>query len=86
MPFLASLPQFTDSTGLFTPPLPLEFATSYAAQVRSLCTSLIAVYLPFFVFGRYSTRLDHSRSHSPLSDSVKSEALYRNRLLYDLGK
>ena len=35
-----------------------EFASAYAAQVHSLCASVTAVYLPFFVFGRVLTRLD----------------------------
>jgi hypothetical protein len=29
-----------------------EFASAYAAQVHSLCDSVTAVYLPFFVFGK----------------------------------
>ena len=35
-----------------------EFAGAFAAQVHSLCASVTAVYLPFFVFGRVLTRLD----------------------------
>jgi hypothetical protein len=35
-----------------------EFASAFAAQVHSLCASVTAVYLPFFVFGRVLTRLD----------------------------
>ena len=35
-----------------------EFASSFAAQVHSLCASVTAVYLPFFVFGGVFTRLD----------------------------
>ena len=34
-----------------------EFASAYAAQVNSLCASVTALYLPFFVFGRVLTRL-----------------------------
>jgi len=37
-----------------------EFASACAAQVHSLCASVTAVYLPFFVFGRVLTRLDYS--------------------------
>jgi hypothetical protein len=36
-----------------------EFASALAAQVHSLCASVTAVYLPFFVFGRVLTRLSH---------------------------
>jgi hypothetical protein len=32
--------------------------SAFAAQVHSLCASVTAVYLPFFVFGRVLTRLD----------------------------
>ena len=35
-----------------------ELAGAFAAQVHSLCASVTAVYLPFFVFGRVLTRLD----------------------------
>ena len=35
-----------------------EFASAFAAQVHSLCASVTAVYLSFFVFGRVLTRLD----------------------------
>jgi len=35
-----------------------EFASAFAAQVHSVCASVTAVYLPFFVFGRVLTRLD----------------------------
>jgi hypothetical protein len=35
-----------------------EFASAYAAQVHTLCASVTAVYLPFFVFGRVLTRQD----------------------------
>ena len=35
-----------------------EFASAFAAQVHSLCASVTAVYLPFFVFGSVLTRLD----------------------------
>jgi len=35
-----------------------EFASAFAAQVRSVCASVAAVYLSFFVFGRVLTRLD----------------------------
>jgi hypothetical protein len=37
-----------------------EFASVFEAQnqVHSLCASVTAVYLPFFVFGRVLTRLD----------------------------
>jgi len=35
-----------------------EFAGAFAAQAHSLCASVTAVYLPFFVFGRVLTRLD----------------------------
>ena len=34
------------------------FAGAFAAQVHSLCASVTAVYLPFFVFGRVLIRLD----------------------------
>jgi len=37
-----------------------EFASAFAAQVHSLCASVTAVYLSFFVFGRVLTRLDSS--------------------------
>jgi hypothetical protein len=40
-----------------------EFASACAAQVHSLCASVTAVYLPFFVFGIVFTRLDY-RSQS----------------------
>ena len=33
-------------------------STAFAAQVHSLCASVTAVYLPFFVFGRVLTRVD----------------------------
>jgi len=39
-----------------------EFASAFAAQVHSLCASVTAVYLPFFVFGRVLTRLDQTLS------------------------
>ena len=32
--------------------------SAFAAQVHSLCASVTAVYLSFFVFGRVLTRLD----------------------------
>ena len=35
-----------------------RFASAFAAQVHSLCASVTAVYLSFFVFGRVLTRLD----------------------------
>ena len=35
-----------------------EFASAFAAQVHSLCASVTAVYLSFFVLGRVLTRLD----------------------------
>ena len=35
-----------------------EFTSAFAAQVHSLCASVTAVYLPFFVYGRVITRLD----------------------------
>jgi len=41
-----------------TMPFWSEFAGAFAAQVHSLCASVTAVYLPFFVFGRVLTRLD----------------------------
>ena len=39
-------------------PCAVKFASAYAVQVYSLCASATAVYLPFFVFERVSTRLD----------------------------
>jgi len=35
-----------------------EFASAFAAQVHSICASVTAVYLSFFVFKRVLTRLD----------------------------
>ena len=35
-----------------------EFASAFAAQVHSLCASVTAAYLSFFVFGRVLSRLD----------------------------
>jgi len=63
-----------------------EFAGAFAAQVHSLCASVTAVYLPFFVFGRVLTRLDyhfreslpsfgHSRHHLDIDN------YFHNRIL-----
>ena len=38
-----------------------EFSGAFAAQVHSVCASVTAVYLPFFVFGRELTRLDYKK-------------------------
>ena len=35
-----------------------EFTSAFAAQVHSICASVTAVCLSFFVFGRVLTRLD----------------------------
>jgi len=52
-----------------------EFASAFAAQVHSLCASVTAVYLFFFVFGRVLTRLDLESGRYALSGQSAEWAL-----------
>ena len=44
-----------------------EFAIAYAAQVYSLCASVTAVYLSFFVFGTWGKPNVHFNGHQRFS-------------------
>ena len=54
-----------------------EFASAYAAQVHSLCASVTAVYLPFFVFGGVFTRLVGLRLSDDPGPSVFTNSIAR---------
>jgi len=52
-----------------------EFASACAAQVHSLCASVTALYLPFFVFGRVLTGLDLRRRYRVLDIPAPRQAI-----------